>query len=104
MLSLASSFAASPYERLWPVVRCVVVGLVAMTAAAIPNMEHMVALTGSVSFSVIGFILPGAFYLKLNNHSMVSLHDKVVSYLLIGLGFVGGIWGVHSTIFAHDEL
>ena len=45
--------------------RAVVVGFTAFASFLIPDMEKMVALTGGVMFSFIGFILPGAFYLKL---------------------------------------
>jgi proton-coupled amino acid transporter len=50
---------------LWPLTRAVLVGLVALTGALVPDMEVMVSLTGSVALSSIGFVLPGIFFLKL---------------------------------------
>ena len=39
--------------------------LAALVAAAVPDMEMMVSLTGAVPFSAIGFVLPGLFFLRL---------------------------------------
>ena len=56
-------------------------------------MEKMVALTGGVFFSFIGFILPGAFFLKLRpppaegrSSPSVSLADVARASALITLG------------------
>lgn len=50
---------------LWPLTRALVVGVVALVGALVPDMETMVSLTGSIAFSAIGFILPGVFFLRL---------------------------------------
>ena len=86
---------AGRYASYWPAARFAIVALVASAAAAVPNMEQMVSLTGSVAFATIGFVLPGAFFLKLRPSA--SLHDVLVSYVLVLLGVVGGLWGVYST-------
>ena len=52
-------------HRLWPLTRALVVGVVALVGALVPDMETMVSLTGSIAFSAIGFILPGVFFLRL---------------------------------------
>ena len=87
---------AGSYLKYWPAARFAIVALIAAAAAALPNMEQMVALTGSVAFASIGFILPGAFFLKLRPGSP-AVHDVCVSYVLVLLGLVGGVWGVYST-------
>ena len=93
-----AELALGRYRDYWPIARVTIVGLVATAAAALPNMEQMISLTGSVAFATIGFSLPGAFYLKLRPNR--SCHDAIVSYLLVLLGVVGGGFGVYSTFAA----
>lgn len=49
----------------WPLTRAAIVGVIAVVGALVPDMETMISLTGSVAFSAIGFVLPGAFFLLL---------------------------------------
>lgn len=49
----------------WPLLRGGVVGLIAFGCWLVPKVEGMVAISGSIGFSFIGFILPGLFYLRL---------------------------------------
>ncbi|KAL1504461.1 hypothetical protein AB1Y20_010866 [Prymnesium parvum] len=97
VFQLAELSLSEPCRRLWPLVRCVIVGMIAIIAAAIPDMEQMVALTGSLSFSIIGFVLPGAFFLKLSRRSLAFEHDVVVACALIVLGLGGGAFGLYTT-------
>ena len=64
LLEGGSGFAALP-RWAWPLVRLGWVALAALVAAAVPDMEMMVSLTGAVAFSAIGFVLPGLFFLRL---------------------------------------
>jgi len=80
-------------------------GLVAVTAVAsylIPNMEQMVALTGALAFSAIGFVLPGAIFLKLRppelDGSAARTADVLGSVGMIMLGIIGGSWGVYTIV------
>ena len=72
-------------------------------------MEKMVALTGGVMFSFIGFILPGAFYLKLRPppalpgqqlSSGEATLEVATALTLIALGTVGGVFSVYSELFS----
>jgi proton-coupled amino acid transporter len=49
----------------WPLLRGGVVGLIALGCWLVPTVEGMVAISGSIGFSLIGFILPGLFYLRI---------------------------------------
>mmetsp|Transcript_55515 Transcript_55515/g.110270 ORF Transcript_55515/g.110270 Transcript_55515/m.110270 type:complete len:82 (-) Transcript_55515:50-295(-) len=77
-----------------------------MASYVIQDMEKMVALTGSLSFSLIGFILPGLFYLKLRppqpGRAAASAaddrKDAILAVAMICLGFVGGVWGLYSEL------
>ncbi len=60
----------------------------------------MVALTGALCFSVLCFILPPAFYLKLQPaETPWPLYEKALCWALIPLGIAGSIAGVHGAIF-----
>jgi len=54
-------------KMVWPLLRASVVGLIALACSLIPEVEGMVAISGSVGFSLIGFILPGLFHLQLSS-------------------------------------
>lgn len=95
------------WQPLWPVTRALVVGVTAFASFIIPDMEKMVALTGGVFFSFIGFILPGAFFLKLRpppaegrSSPSVSLADVARASALIMLGVVGGGFSVWGELFS----
>ena len=94
---------------MWPATRAVIVGLTAFASFLIPDMEKMVALTGGVMFSFIGFILPGAFFLKLRPPPALPGHtaspteatfEVVTAITLVALGTVGGVFSVYSELFA----
>ena len=101
----------------WPLTRAAIVALIAIAGYPVPDMETIVALTGSVAFSAIGFILPGIFFLKLQPAAehvgfdgpllaplaaagwktrWARMWDNTVAWLLIVTGFVGGVLGVIS--------
>eukprot|EP00966_Prymnesium_polylepis_P275122 6356984-Prymnesium_polylepis.1 len=98
--------------RGWPLSRAAVVGLVALVAYLVPDMEQMVSLTGAVAFSAIGFVLPGLFYLKLQPERTPQdatapterctlprpLGNNAAALTMVVLGAVGAIWGVISVV------
>lgn len=49
----------------WPLLRGGMVGLIAFGCWLVPEVEGMVAISGSIGFSLIGFILPGLFYIRI---------------------------------------
>lgn len=97
-------------RAMWPVTRALVVGFTAFASFLIPDMEKMVALTGGVMFSFIGFILPGAFFLKLRpppatpgQHAppgQATACEVATAIALVALGTVGGVFSVYSELFA----
>ena len=102
LLEGGSGFAALP-RWAWPLVRLGWVALAALVAAAVPDMEMMVSLTGAVAFSAIGFVLPGLFFLRLRPQDPRApvgrareRVDVAVALLLVVVGSVGGVWGVAS--------
>ena len=100
--NLLADLASTPLPRL------AVVFVTALAALAVPNMEQLVSLTGAVSFSAIGFVLPGLFFLRLTpppvgGEPARPRVDGFLSVLLVVLGVVGGTWGVITTLAAIAE-
>ena len=59
----------------------------------------MIALTGALCFSALCFVLPGAFYLRLEPPGTpCPMYEKAVAMMLIALGVVGAIIGVQGAI------
>ena len=90
-------------DRRWALGRAALVALTAVASYAIPDMERMVSLTGALAFSTIGFVLPGAFFLRLRppplDGAPPRLADDAGAVAMIALGIVGGAWGVYTTLF-----
>lgn len=83
----------------WVPTRIALVGCTVALAEVIPSVEQMVALTGALCFSIICFILPAAFYLKLQPaDTPCPTYEKIVCCVLIPLGIAGAIGGVHGAI------
>ena len=83
----------------WIPTRIILVGCCVLLAAGIPDVETMVALTGALCFSVLCFILPAAFYLKLQPAGTpCRTYENVVSIALIPLGIAGSIAGVQGAL------
>ena len=95
-------------QRLWPLTRCAIVGLTAFASFLIPDMEKLVALTGGVFFSLLGFCLPGIFYLRLrppaDDHGARSsgasqAQEVALAIAIVTLGVVGGVFSVYAELF-----
>ena len=97
----------------WPLFRMSVVALTCVASYVISDMESMVGLTGALAFSVIGFILPGAFFLQLRPPNLPAAtsdangtkpaagslaRETALSWVLVIVGTVGGIWGVYEEL------
>ena len=63
-----------------------------------PSCEQIVAITGALFFSMLCFILPGLFFLKLRPKVPWENYMVVVAVALIPLGMVGAVAGIHGTI------
>ena len=75
------------YSAAWPVLRGVVVALIAIACVLIPAVDAMISLSGAVGFSLLGFILPGLFFLKLNPNASVAVTlDRSVAAGLESMG------------------
>ncbi|KAL1525091.1 hypothetical protein AB1Y20_019963 [Prymnesium parvum] len=83
---------------IWIPSRALLVGFTVLGSAAIPSIERVCALTGSLAFSGICFILPGVLFLKLTRAEDMSMYEKTLSLLFIPLGLVLGIWGFIATL------
>ena len=68
--------------------RAFLVVLTLVSATTIPQFGTFVAIIGSVSCSLIAFILPALFHLKL--HPEASSKDKWIKWGLVGFGALGG--------------
>lgn len=55
-----------PCKMAWPLLRAGVVGLICVGCWLVPEVDGMVAISGSIGFSLLGFILPGLFYLRIS--------------------------------------
>jgi len=90
--------------RLWPLERALVVGLCTTASYILPDMEAMVGLTGAFGFSMIGFILPGLFFLRLRPPNPaapaagVQCGDVLLAVAMVTLGIFGGVWGIATEL------
>jgi len=77
--------------------RAVIVAITVMLSAIVPDMEKMVALTGAFAFSLLCFVLPGCFYLKLKPDDG-GWWERVLAMTLIPLGAIGAFVGVIGVV------
>lgn len=83
----------------WPLLRPILVGLSILTQILVPDAEEMVALSGSICFSLLGFILPAVFFLRVSPPSVgdwphAATIDKAIAVMLVPIGIIGGVAGV----------
>jgi proton-coupled amino acid transporter len=81
-------------------IRTVLVMLTLLCAATIPKFGTFVAIVGSVSCSLIAFILPAAFSLKLHQEEAGSTK----TYIKWGMLLFGVLGGVISLVLEIDDL
>ena len=81
----------------WVPARAALVGATVFLSAAIPSVERVCALTGSLAFSFLCFVLPGALFLKLQPRPDATL-QRALAALFIPLGLVLGVWGFVATL------
>eukprot|EP00966_Prymnesium_polylepis_P109915 2543183-Prymnesium_polylepis.1 len=78
-------------------VRSAIVAGTVLLSALVPDMEKMVALTGAFAFSLLCFVLPGLFYIKLRPDDG-GKYERFVATALVPLGVVGAVVGVIGVI------
>jgi len=83
--------------RFWPLWRTLLVGGTILLTVLVPAMEQMVGITGALSFSLLCFVLPGAFYLKLHPDDS-GWYAKVVALALIPVGLLGAVFGTIGAV------
>ncbi|XP_064608068.1 uncharacterized protein LOC135472479 [Liolophura sinensis] len=79
------------------VLRLVLVLLTGCIVSMIPNFAHLMALIGATCCSLLAFVLPGAFHLKLFKGSL-SKSALALDIFFICLGIVGAILGTWDAL------
>lgn len=100
-------FEAQPFSvsHVWePAVRAakrsIIIAATVAISSIVPNMERMVALTGACAFSLLCFVLPGAFYLRLRPQ-YGGTYERYLAMALIPLGVIGFVCGVIGWANSH---
>ncbi|XP_071847513.1 uncharacterized protein [Apostichopus japonicus] len=78
-------------------IRLVMVLTTAMVVIVIPSFTTLMALVGATCCTLLAFILPGIFHLKIFEGS-ISLSAKVLDYTLIVLGIIATILGTMDAV------
>ncbi|KAL4237137.1 hypothetical protein ACF0H5_005517 [Mactra antiquata] len=87
--------------------RTTAMATVVFVALSVPHFSAILALVGASTLSLLGFVLPPLFYLKLcrvdERHSpkFISLHTRVFLYEIV---FVGLSAGIAATYSAFEDL
>ena len=82
-------------DRTWAALRMALVGLTILIAFAVPSVEKICSLTGAVAFSTLCFVLPGAYFLKINPKGLPpsprGAYHKIVALILLPPGLRVGL-------------
>lgn len=78
-------------------VRCASPVLVAIIVLVIPSFSAIMGLIGATCCSLLAFILPALFHMKLFKGTLKH-NQEVMNYVLLGLGVVGAILGTHDAL------
>jgi len=81
----------------WVPSRVLLVGATALVSYAIPDLERVTALTGSLAFSFLCFVLPAILFLRLQP-TPDATYSKVLACCFIPLGIGLAFWGSIATI------
>jgi len=84
--------------NLWMGVRVLLVTCTVAASSVISDVQRMVAITGSLFFSLLCFVLPGLFFLKLAPNCPCPLYQRGLAAVLVPLGLVGAVIGMHGAI------
>ncbi|XP_041354708.1 amino acid transporter AVT1C-like isoform X3 [Gigantopelta aegis] len=95
-----------PKEFNWKrcVSRTITVGLVLFVAESIPHFGAILALVGGSTISLLGYVFPSIFYMKLCRMNgewdtvCIPLHTKVANYVIVVVGLVAGAAATYSAI------
>ena len=72
--------------------------LVIGLAELFPNFGPILSLIGASTVTMLSFILPAIFYLKLEEKHLIPLHQYVFHIEIILIAFVVGCCGTYSAI------
>ncbi|KAH3782629.1 uncharacterized protein LOC127841078 [Dreissena polymorpha] len=84
--------------------RTVVMGAVLFVALSVPHFSSVLALVGGSTITILSFICPPLFYLKLckatksTSERYIPLHTRVLLYEIIFVGLVAGIATSYSAV------
>ncbi|XP_033104591.1 amino acid transporter AVT3C-like [Anneissia japonica] len=79
------------------IIRCSMVLLTGLIVLAIPNFTTLMALVGASCCTLLAFILPAIFHMKLC-HETLTMRQLVFDWILIILGVVGCLIGTHDAL------
>ncbi|XP_041354276.1 amino acid transporter AVT1A-like isoform X2 [Gigantopelta aegis] len=95
-----------PKEFNWKrcISRTIIVGLVLFVAESIPHFGAILALVGGSTTTLLAYVLPSIFYMKLCRMEgdwdkvYIPLHTKVANYEIVLVGLVAGAAATYSAI------
>lgn len=82
--------------------RAIVICFVGLVAAGVPHFATFISLIGSSVCSLLGFVFPAMFHLKVGSEVM-PLWEKLVDYFLIVFGLAFGIWGTYDAVTHFEQ-
>jgi proton-coupled amino acid transporter len=87
-----------PTDRLkGTLVRAVSPIVAALIVLVIPSFSAIMGLIGATCCSLLAFILPGLFHLKLFKGALTK-KQIIMDYFLFGLGILGALLGTHDAL------
>ena len=95
-----AEWAASPRSSHFAarvLVRSAVVFVTCVLAVFVPHVHQITSVMGSLTFGVIGFILPPIFHLRLLGHEL-SWVWWIEHLLIASIGVVGGAVGTYQSL------
>ena len=79
-------------------IRSIVGLLVIGIAELFPSFGPILSFIGASTVTMMSFILPAVFYLRLQDPKLVPLHQKVFHFEIILIALVFGCTGIYSSV------
>lgn len=79
--------------------RILIIVIITIVAILVPRFVDFLNISGSVSSSVLGFVLPPLYYMKC--HGLKNLKTEIIIFNigLIIFGITGGIYSAYNSIY-----